>query len=441
MMTQIRKNSVVSVAAVLATGLLCPWATLAQDTIFTYQGELKEGGDTAIGSFDMSFSLWNASTDGVQIGSTIDKPGIVVTDGRFSVQLDMGANAFDNRSRWLEITVGGFTLAPRQPITRSPYSIQTRGIFVDDNNKVGIGTTSPAFDFHTKKLALGGSNQPAATLGLQWSQASVPPNEDWLSFRVGGTFLNPVGQDGTHIIRKAGTALHFSVEDTMNSGSLTPQLTLTETGRLGIGTTSPERVLHTVGSVLFEGNPGNPGVTLRNTFEGEITAKFGLSSTALNDGYAYLTDQVNHSTLYLRDRQVGIGTSIPQAKLQVEGGTDKTPSGGGFIVLGSPNGKNISIDDNEIMARNNGATAPLTLNANGGNIAFGGAILIGHTIVTGDTNVSCPAETKVLGGGCRIDGDAEIRASYPSGNTWFCVAGDQSGFIVMEAYAICANVK
>ena len=97
-------------------------AAAQTDTSFTYQGELKDNGGPASGSYDMSFSLWDAATDGVQIGSTIDKPGIVVTEGRFSAQLDMGANAFDNNSRWLEITVGSWESAPvhaRTPITEA----------------------------------------------------------------------------------------------------------------------------------------------------------------------------------------------------------------------------------------------------------------------------------------------------------------------------------
>jgi hypothetical protein len=68
----------------------------------------------------------------------------------------------------------------------------------------------------------------------------------------------------------------------------------------------------------------------------------------------------------------GIGTSAPAVKLQVSGGADASPAGGGFIVSGSVSGANIAIDDNEIMARSNGAASNLFLNHNGGNLLING---------------------------------------------------------------------
>jgi hypothetical protein len=113
------------------------------DTVFTYQGELNENGGVANGVFNLDFTLWDALAGGNQIGSELMFNALPVVDGRFTVELDFGASAFDNSSRWLEITVNGTELSPRQPVTRSPYSIQTRGIFVDENHKVGIGTMAP----------------------------------------------------------------------------------------------------------------------------------------------------------------------------------------------------------------------------------------------------------------------------------------------------------
>ena len=65
---------------------------------------------------------------------------------------------------------------------------------------------------------------------------------------------------------------------------------------------------------------------------------------------------------------IGVGTSTPAVKLHVVNGADASPGGGGYIVSGFTSGLNVAIDENEIMARNNGATSGLFLNNNGGNL-------------------------------------------------------------------------
>ena len=69
-----------------------------------------------------------------------------VFDGKFSAQLDFNAAAFTD-NRWLQIEINGIPLTPRTPITHAPYSIQTRGIFVnEDATSVRIGPTALAAD-------------------------------------------------------------------------------------------------------------------------------------------------------------------------------------------------------------------------------------------------------------------------------------------------------
>ena len=55
-------------------------------------------------------------------------------------------------------------------------------------------------------------------------------------------------------------------------------------------------------------------------------------------------------------------------EVQVIGGDDVSPAGGSFVQCGEVSGANVAIDDNEIMARNNGAVADLSLNIEGGNV-------------------------------------------------------------------------
>lgn len=54
----------------------------------------------------------------------------------------------------------------------------------------------------------------------------------------------------------------------------------------------------------------------------------------------------------------------------MNGGSDVALAGGGFLTLGSTSAQNIGIDNNEIMARNNGAASTLFLNADGGKVSI-----------------------------------------------------------------------
>jgi hypothetical protein len=90
-------------------------------TAFTYQGRLTSGGAAANGHYDMQFALFDAATNGTQVGESVDLPAVPVTNGLFTVSLDFGG-AFDGQARWLEISLnpaGGeaptVLLAPRLP--------------------------------------------------------------------------------------------------------------------------------------------------------------------------------------------------------------------------------------------------------------------------------------------------------------------------------------
>ena len=94
-------------------------------TAFTYQGQLRDGGTNANGAYIMIFKLYDAVTNGNQIGTTItNKPTLF--NGLFSVNLDFGASAFNGKARWLDITITNGptfeTLFPRVQVLPSPYA-------------------------------------------------------------------------------------------------------------------------------------------------------------------------------------------------------------------------------------------------------------------------------------------------------------------------------
>ena len=91
-------------------------------TALTYQGRLLDAGEPANGLFDFEFELWDADVGGSPIGSSIHVDNLPISDGLLTVELDFGAAAFDNTDRWLEISVDGIPLVPRQPITRPGWA-------------------------------------------------------------------------------------------------------------------------------------------------------------------------------------------------------------------------------------------------------------------------------------------------------------------------------
>ncbi|MBC7259694.1 MAG: tail fiber domain-containing protein [Chloroflexi bacterium] len=99
-------------------------------TAFTYQGQLKQNGLPVSGTCDFRFSLWNAETDGAQVGATLDKAAVAVSKGLFTVLLDFGPYAFNGEARYLGVDVrcpagsGDYTpLVPRQALTPTPYAV------------------------------------------------------------------------------------------------------------------------------------------------------------------------------------------------------------------------------------------------------------------------------------------------------------------------------
>ncbi len=115
---------------------------------FTYQGRLDFSGAPVNDTYDFEFTLWDADAGGNMIGSMLAVDAVAVVDGLITVELDFGVMAFNGDARWLEIALresaggGAFTaLSPRQPLTATPYALQTRGMVVGESGSVVIHPT------------------------------------------------------------------------------------------------------------------------------------------------------------------------------------------------------------------------------------------------------------------------------------------------------------
>ncbi len=91
--------ALMSAATMNASALVTP-----QTTAFSYQGQLNVGGSIANGTYQFTFTLYDAPSGGSVIGVPIPQ-AIQVINGLFTTDLDYG-QIFNGAQYWLEIKVG-----------------------------------------------------------------------------------------------------------------------------------------------------------------------------------------------------------------------------------------------------------------------------------------------------------------------------------------------
>jgi len=366
------KNAKILAILVLALGLLVWLAGSASaaemGTAITYQGRLIDANTTADGLYDFAFKLYDTNVGGSKAANDVNVADVDVIDGYFTVELDFNSpSAFNGEARWLEIGVrpgemndpnAYTTLSPRQEITPTPYALQTRGIFVDNDGNVGIGTRHPSKLLHIV-------NKDGGYDGL-------------------GICLDPHGFGFT-----GGTTWHIDndndfklTESRALPGYPRTRFTISD-GNIGIGTTSPGTKLHVYEpsssdvymSVEASSSDGEAGVRLKNpaggwdVFANNDDGDFGIAHA--------LSDRV--LTMKKTTGNVGIGTTSPGAKLQVGdtsaghdvyiAGSTSSQSGLFFYDGSIPGGMryNFSTDDLSIFTA---GTARLMINSSG-NVGIG----------------------------------------------------------------------
>ncbi|WP_395683938.1 hypothetical protein [Dokdonella sp.] len=94
---------------------------VAQLPDFTYQGQLTQAGQPANGNFNLTFALFNASSGGSQVGSTITENSFPITGGLFTVSLSF-PGAFTGTQLWLQVGVNGTPLSPRTAVSTTPVA-------------------------------------------------------------------------------------------------------------------------------------------------------------------------------------------------------------------------------------------------------------------------------------------------------------------------------
>ena len=217
----------------------------------------------------------------------------------------------------------------------------TAGSSYFNGGNVGIGTTAPdTFHANANKLVVGsGSGAQGITI---YSQNN---NAGYLYFAD--------GVSGSEAYRGAVSYNHSTEKLAFDAGGGT-RMTITNGGLVGIGTTSPSNKLHINGGLQFTvssytQNAGTIGLLSNNL----LYIRGGSAGTMVQNGDGTGTVQLSSGytrfelgaseKMRLNTTGLGIGTSSPATKLDVNGGvngTHLTLSGtaGRGLTIGSTNG-------------------------------------------------------------------------------------------------------
>lgn len=241
-------------------------AAFAQTTAFTYQGKLTNNGTPATGSYEMRFRLFNQVENGFEFGTPKIIPNVAVTNGMFTVKLDVGDWTFDQNDRFMEIAVrpqgntNPFTvLAPLQQITLAP-----KAIFSD---AAGLADHSMSSDYAVNSLKLNGLN---ANQYVQTDSTTFVRNQTTqqaaTNFNIGGNGI--IGGNVGIGTATPQAKLHVAgnaVQDRDKGGMMKAMLSVSSNGTL-------ERCYNGISGV----STGSCGFTVNRFTDGSYEVNFGF---------------------------------------------------------------------------------------------------------------------------------------------------------------------
>ena len=271
---------------------------------------------------------------------------------------------------------------------------QTRAMFIDENQRVGIGTNSPSNKLHVVGNAL--FTPRSSNDGLGGEPVSVEiygKSPSGTATQVGGIkmgWYNATG--GIEVLRGGGAfgvGLAFNVSPDISGGTTFEAMRIMLNGNVGIAKTAPTEKLDVTGNIRFSGVllpnniAGTSGQFLMSS--GSSVSPVWTSLTATNTPNIYttngtlagnrvVTQEANNLTFSSTSGnfiynpstsgRMGVGTSSPQAKLHINSelaATNTINADASVLRLSRPSTTNVNWDN--IAQFNLGSYAAATPNA------------------------------------------------------------------------------
>lgn len=251
---------------------------------------------------------------------------------------------FYNGTAWQEMIGGG----------SSNWNLSSTHIYSNNTGNVGIGKSNPLH-----KLDVAGNIR-------------IDTESPALLFRANNlfqiseiSFENSNNSNLTKIMAAAGS-LQFQ------TGSPAKYITMHNTGALAIGDNNATGML-----VVDAMNYSYDAVTINDQ-----APTIQLKASGVDKGFLQLsgnnirigTNSSNDDGYFvIRNNGADRVFVSPTGNLHIPSGSDASLTSNGYLTLGNVNGSNIIFDNNEIVARNNGAYSTLILQNDGGNVRIGNA--------------------------------------------------------------------
>lgn len=293
----------------------------------------------------------------------------------------------------------------------SGTGINWAGYFAGGNvfieNKLGIGQSQPLWPLDI--------SAPQAVARLLSSTSTFGSVLELRNLSTSPTYLGAINFNNSD--NSYPGQLGYTGDDAMTfrtSGS--EQMRIKSNGYVGIGSTNPQSWV----DIWRNSTAATPQLTLReaDVDYARMNFKMGLlpyewSITALPSGTSQEADFLITYT----------GASSSGSRLQIKGtgevvipiGLDASYATNGYLMTGAANGTNVVLDNNEILARNNGLASNLSLQRDGGDLVMceleNGRVRIGSTPGGYPTD---PAYLLAIGGKVICEElKVQLQASWP----------------------------